>query len=67
MLRRRAAKREEFEIGELVQWSWGRKEPNKYYGLVIDKDEYMGIWVYTVMFENQTVSGFNPEELIKIL
>lgn len=23
----------------------------------------MGVWMYTVMFDNQTVTGFNPEEL----
>ena len=64
MLRRKGARREEFEVGELVQWSWGKK--GDYYGLVIDKRDHMGIWVYTVMFENKTVSGFNPEELKRL-
>lgn len=66
MLRRRIVRREEFNTGDLVQWRWGRKDGNEYFGLVIDKRDYMGVWVYTVMFESKTVSGFSPEELMKV-
>ena len=66
MLRRRIVRREEFEIGELVQWSWGGKKHNQFYGIVVEKRDHMGVWMYTVMFDNQTVSGFNPEELKRL-
>lgn len=68
-MRRRRRGKKEFDVGELVTWSWGGKKANIFHGLVIDKRDHMGIWVYTVMFENQIVSGFNPEELrrLKIL
>ncbi len=62
-MRRRGRRRREFDVGELVRWSWGSKAHNQYYGIVVEKQDHMGVWMYTVMFDNQTVTGFNPEEL----